>query len=127
MLRLKILSGQDAKLEKLLGEPLPATAHPWKDYRGAPRLVVMTARTTANKGESLKLKIIALDKQPVKSVTVKLRSLGRGDWQTIPAAHIARAVFEAKLPTARDDFEYYVTLAKTLSGPPTRPNSARLL
>jgi hypothetical protein len=121
MLRLKILTGEDAKLEKFLGEPLPASAHPWKDYRGAPRLVVLTARTTANKGESLKLKIVALDKQPVKSVAVHVRPLGRGDWQTIPATHIARAVFEAKLPVARDDFEYYVTAGENLVWPATAP------
>ena len=35
MLRLKMLTGQDAALAKLLGEPLPAAAQPWKDYRGA--------------------------------------------------------------------------------------------
>jgi len=115
MLRLKILTGQDAKLEKWLGEPLPAAAQPWKDYRGVPRLVVMTVRTKASKGEALTLKIVALDKQPVKSVAVHVRPLGNGDWQAIPATHVARAVYAAKLPAAREDFEYHV-IAETAGG-----------
>jgi hypothetical protein len=121
MLRLKILTVHDAALAKHLGEPLPAAAQPWQDYRGDPRLVVITARTSAGQGESLKLRIIALDKEPVKSVTVKIRPLGQGAWQTIPATHLARAVFEATLPAARGDFEYYVTAGKGLIWPATTP------
>ena len=126
MLRLKILTGQDAKLEKFLDEPLPAAVQPWKDYRGAPRLVGMTKRTSVNKGESLTLKIIALDKQPVKSVTVRVRPLGQGDWTTIPATHLARAVYQAKLPAAGDDFEYYIEASladgEKLRWPATAPH-----
>ena len=51
----------------------------------------MTARTAVAKGETLTLKIIALDKQPVKAIVVNIRSLGRGDWQSIPVTHVARA------------------------------------
>ncbi len=65
------------------------------------------------RGETLTLKIIALDKQPVKSVTSTGRPLGKGEWQTIPATHIARAVYEAKLPAAQDDFEYYLSVETT--------------
>jgi hypothetical protein len=36
MLRLKLLSGQDAKLAQLLGEPLPTAAQPWKEYPALP-------------------------------------------------------------------------------------------
>ncbi len=121
MLRLKLLSGQDAKLAQLLGEPLPTAAQPWKEYRGAARLVVMTARTAAAKGESLTLKIVALDKQPVKAVAIHVRPLGKGDWQTMPTAHVARAVYEAKLPAAEEDFEYYVTAGDKLVWPATAP------
>jgi hypothetical protein len=67
------------------------------------------------KGEQLALRIIALDKQPVKSVTVHIRPLGTGEWKEIPATHIARAVYQATLPAAADDFEYYIT-AKTSDG-----------
>jgi hypothetical protein len=109
LLRVKILTGQDAKLESVLGEPLPPAAHPWTDYRGSPRLVVLTARTAAAQGESLLLKIVALDKQPMRSVVVHVRPLGAGDWSTHPATHVARSVYEAKLPPAQYDFEYFVT------------------
>ena len=94
---------------------------PWQDYRGEPRLVNMTARTAATKGECLTLRIIALDKQPVKSVTAHLRPLGTGEWREIPASHIARAVYEAKLSAARDDFEYYITAGDALVWPATAP------
>jgi hypothetical protein len=77
-------------------------------YSGEPRLIVPTVRSMANRGESMTLKLIALDKQPVKSVTVRVRPLGEGAWQTIPAAHVARAVWQAQLPTAAHDFEYYI-------------------
>jgi hypothetical protein len=120
MLRMKVLTAHDATLAKYLGEPLPVAAQAWREYRGEPRLVVMTARTTATRGESLKLRIVALDKQPVKSVTVKVRPLGGKDWQEIPAKHIARAVFEATLPSASEDSEYFVT-AGNLVWPATAP------
>jgi len=52
---------------------------PWpKDYQGAPRLIVPTLRSVVTRGETLALKIIALDKQPVKSVVVRLRPLSKG-------------------------------------------------
>jgi hypothetical protein len=80
------------------------TAQPWpKEYQGQPRLVVTTVRSVLNKGVSLILKIIALDQQPVKPVTVKLRPLGGKDWQSIPATHAVRAVYESKLPAAMED------------------------
>ena len=47
-------------------------------------------------------------------MVVKVRPLG-GKWQTIPATHLARAVYAAKLPTVPDDFEYYLT-AETAGG-----------
>ena len=115
MLRMKILNGHDATLEKILGEPLPEAAHPWKDYRGASRLVVMNGRTALVKGEAHTLSIIALDQQPVKSVTVKIRPLGKGEWKIIEAKHIARAVWNATLPAANEDFEYQI-VEKTSTG-----------
>jgi len=54
------------------------------------------------------LKIIALASSPCKAVTVHVRPLGKGEWKTVEAKHVARAVWNAKLPAADDDFEYYV-------------------
>ena len=125
MLRIEILTAHDAALAKYLGAPLPATAQPWKDYRCDPRLVAMSARTTARSGEALSLKIVALDRQPVKSVTVKLRPLGNGEWRALEADHLARAVWQTRLPAATEDFEYFIEAqtadAKTLRWPATAP------
>jgi len=125
MLRMEILTAHDAALAKYLGAPLPATAQPWKDYRCDPRLVAMSARTTARSGEALSLKIVALDRQPVKSVTVKLRPLGNGEWRALEADHLARAVWQTRLPAATEDFEYFIEAqtadAKTLRWPATAP------
>lgn len=115
MLRLKVLTTHDVALEKYLGELLPATAQPWKEYRGDPRLVVMTARSTARSGEALTLRIVALDRQPVKSVIVHVRPLGAANWHAIKAQHVARAVYEARLPAAEGDFEYHA-VAETATG-----------
>jgi hypothetical protein len=108
----------DAALAKASGKPLPPIP---SAYAGKPRLIVPTVRSVVTRGESLKLKIIALDKQPMKSVTVHFRPLGKGGWQTIPATHLARAVYEVKLPAAQDDFEYYVTAGNALVWPATAP------
>jgi hypothetical protein len=119
------LPQHDAALVRHLGAPLPASAQPERIYQGDPHLVVLTTRSAAGKDESLKLKIIALDKEPVKSVSVKLRPLGGRDWQTIPATHLARAVFEAKLPAASEDFEYYITADSESSDLPSKIQNSK--
>jgi hypothetical protein len=115
MLRMKRLSGHDSTLEKVLGEPLPEAARPWKEYRGNPRLVVMNGRTALDKGEIQSLDIIALDQNPVTSVIVKIRPLGKGKWKIVKAKHFERAVWTASLPSATEDFEYQV-VATTAAG-----------
>jgi hypothetical protein len=113
MLRMKRLSGHDSTLEKVLGEPLPEAARPWKEYRGNPRLVVMNGRTALDQGEIQSLEIIALDQNPVKSVVVMIRPLGKGKWKIVEARHFARAVWTASLPSATEDFEYQVVATTT--------------
>jgi hypothetical protein len=99
---------------------------PWpKAYQGTPRIIVTTVRSIVAKGEALTLKIIALDKQPIKSLSVKIRQLGTVNWQSVPSRHLTRAVHEATLPPAQDDFEYYITAetaaSQTLVWPATAP------
>ena len=115
LLRTQFLVAHDSRLAQLIGEPLPAAAQPWKDYRGPVRLVVMTKRSSVARGQALALPIIALDKAPMKSVSVRFRPLGPGDWQTIAARHVSRAVWNVTLPGAADDFEYYIQ-AETAGG-----------
>lgn len=102
------LDAHDAALTEALGAPLPAEATPSQRYEGPAKLIVPTVRTVVDKGEALELRIIALDQAPVRSVTVKTRALGGANWQTVKAAHQGRAVWQAKLPAATEDFEYRI-------------------
>jgi hypothetical protein len=90
------------------GKPFP------KEYQGAPLIILTPVLSVVSMGEALTIKIIALDKQPVISVTVKFRSLG-GKWQNFPAVHISRGAFKAVLQPAIEDFEYMV-IAETATG-----------
>lgn len=71
------------------------------------------------------LPIVALNPDPVESVAVRVRPLGRGSWVTVEAAHAARAVYRAKLPPATEDFEYHVEMqtagGRTLRSPAAAP------
>jgi hypothetical protein len=97
------------------------TARPWpKDYQGRPRICVLKVRTVVVKGEKLKLKMIVLDRSTPGVVTVHHRPLGRGSWQSIDARHAGRGVYEALIPAADEDFEYYIT-AGSLVWPATAP------
>jgi hypothetical protein len=120
-----LLERHDAALAAALGGELPAELEPDPAYHGIARLIVPTLRSVAVQGETLALKIIALDRQPAKSVSVKLRPLGGSRWQTLPAAHLARAVWQATLPAATEDFEYYIeaegAAAQGLRWPVTAP------
>jgi hypothetical protein len=120
----KWLPQHDAALTAALGHPLPPEAQPTQAYTGKPLLTVLTHRGKAHQGEALKLKIIALDKQPVKSVVVRSRPLGGGEWKTLPATPLARAVWSATLPAATEDFEYQVTAATASGDQLTWPSTA---
>ena len=115
LLRCKLLTAWDEALEKMMGVALPATSKTVKEYNGGPLLVNLTVRTAQKSGEALQLRIIALDKKPVKSVMIKVRSLGGGKWKTIEAKLLARAVWNATLPAATDDFEYQI-VSETSTG-----------
>ena len=91
-------------LRKFLGASGVALA---KTYAGPARLIVPTVRTLVDRGEALKLKVIAIDKPPVKSVVLFWRPLGPGSFRKIDARHAARAVYNVALPAASGDFEYY--------------------
>ena len=119
------LTGFDRVLASALRKPLPGECAPSHEYTGPARIIVPTVRTSAARGEALKLRIIALDKRPVKAVSLQVRPLGGGTWQEIAARHVARAVYEAALPAASDDFEYNIVAQtaddQTLHWPATAP------
>lgn len=122
----KFLTSHDSILVAALGKELPASCFPSKSYSGKSKLCVQTVRSILSRGESLKLRILALDKKPVKSVTVFSRSLGATRWNEQPVGHIARGVWESSFPSAMDDFEYYVRAEtydnKTIVWPATAPS-----
>jgi hypothetical protein len=114
-----MLTAHDAALKSALGGELPADLMPGKTYTGKARLFTPTARCSAAPGEVLKIKRIAMDRQPVGGVTVRWRRLGQGAWNALPAEHLARAVWCATLPAATDDIEWYAEAAAT-DGQPLR-------
>ncbi len=96
------------------------TKQAWpKDYPGKPRLIVPCVRSVVNIGETLKLKIISL---PATHPAIHFRPLGRDEWTTLQAVHINRGVYEANLPIAHEDFEYYVSAGENLAWPATAPD-----
>ena len=121
----KYLTGFDQVLTAALGKPLPEQCIPSDEYSGPAKIIVPTVRTSAAKGEKLELRIIALDKRPVKAVTLQVRPLGDGQWHEIAARHVARGVYEAAIPAAADDFEYDIVAetadGKTLHWPAAAP------
>jgi len=89
---------------------------PWpKGFQGRARLIVPAVRSVVDSGESLVVKIIALDEKPFTSVVILVRSLGKGKWRKIQATHTARAVWSATIPGSVDDFEYQV-VAESATG-----------
>ena len=119
--QLQLIEGRDAELTKALGRPLPPEVEPGKAYTGPDRIIVLTVRGLANRGETLRLKIIALASKPMSAVVVHLRPLGQGAWQTLTARPVARATYAVQLPPVQGDFEYYITAGDTLVWPATAP------
>jgi hypothetical protein len=112
---LKFLTAHDALLVQTRGAALPQEVEVSKTYAGPARIIVPTVRTQVSKGESLRLKIIVLDKALPASVTLYQRPLGKGTYRKIPCHNIGRATYSVELPAAQDTFEYYIT-AQTASG-----------
>jgi len=111
MLMAKLLTAHDEKLEKLLGEPLPADTKPWKDYRGPNRVIVPTARGNLMAGEDLKLKVIILAGQQPQEAVLCWRPMGGGEYNRIPLTHVARGVYTVTIPAEKIkdyDLEYHI-------------------
>jgi hypothetical protein len=111
----RFVDAHDAALQKALGSTLPPETTITKSIDANPRVALLTTRDQVAIGETLLLPIIALGQTPMDSVTVKWRPLGHGEWTTLAAKHVARAVYSATLPPATHDIEYHLE-AKTSSG-----------
>ncbi len=118
-----LLEKPGEELAALLEAPLPADAVLRKDYRGPPRLIVPTLRSSIEEGESLRLRILVLASARPRHVRVMYRSpMGTGGYQTCPAQHVARNVYRAVIPGAASGdggIEYYVE-AETAAGETVR-------
>jgi hypothetical protein len=89
-------------------------------YRGPVRVIVPTARTSLDAGETLNLRVIILAEKPPTAARVFVRRLGKGEFTRVPLAHVARGVYSVRIaPPGGEDFEYYVEAAPD-SGQPVR-------
>ncbi len=106
---LKFLTAHDDLLVDALGAELPSEAQPSKAYSGPARLIVPTVRTQVGEGESMRVRVIVLDRALPKSVTLHRRPIGNRNFDKLNLRNIGRATFEVELPPAESSFEYYVT------------------
>ena len=111
----QFVTAHDVALAAATGAPLPQDVQLSKVYAGPSRIIVPTVRTEVAAGESLKLRLIVLDNKPAKSVTLYWRPIGSGPFQRVEVKHLGRAVYQAALPPATEDFEYYIE-AQTAEG-----------
>lgn len=112
---LKFLPAHDELLAQALGSALPEEAEPSKSYQGVARIIVPTVRTQVDKGESLRLKVIVLDKTLPRTVAICWRPLGNGNFEKLNLRNIGRATYEAQFPATEGSFEYYIE-AETADG-----------
>ncbi|MGC8667821.1 MAG: hypothetical protein ACP5VE_06905 [Chthonomonadales bacterium] len=105
-----LLGSSGERLEKALGEDLPAAAEPDKSYRGAERVFVVTRRSVVQEGEALDVRVVALSPRSPISGVLMWRPLGRGPFHCVRLKSVARGVFHAVLPAAatKGSLEYYV-------------------
>ncbi len=123
----RAVGGPRQALAKALGGPLPDDARLSTVYRGRPRLIVPTARSSIRSGEVLSLKVMVLADAPPAKAVLHYREMGRGPFRPIPIEHVARGVYTAAFPPggAKTDVEYYVEAAvsdgQSLRFPATAP------
>ncbi len=114
------------QLAKVLGREMPLDAVFGKTYNGRPKIIIPTVRTSLEKGEGLRLKVIVLDTETAKDVTVNYRPMGSdNEYTTARLNHVARGVFELTLGDIDDDIEYHIKAelvdGKTLVYPVAAP------
>ena len=114
------------ELAAILGEDLPADAIPSNQYLGRLRIIVPTIRTSLNKGEDLKLKVIILSQKPTEDAALYWRPMGNGTYNRIPLKHIARGVYSVTIHARniKDDLEYYIKVSSTDNQQTTFPVTA---
>jgi hypothetical protein len=114
------------ELEEILGEKLPMEAWPSRDFCGEPRIIVPTVRSSIEKGEVLRTKLIAVAMR-VEEAAIHWRHFGQSKYNEALFSHVARGVYSVTLPpeATESDLEYYVEvkseLGKTYNFPTGAP------
>jgi hypothetical protein len=115
-----------ARIENLMGKPLPDECRPSGRLLDVRRMIIPTVRNTLRKGESLNLEALFYGPSP-GSVVIKWRALGRREFESLDFKHFARNVYSVLIPSdrIRGDFEYCVEAVGNAAGhqvfPPTAP------
>ena len=102
-------TGKD--LAELLGEALPANAHPSHVYHGPTRVIVPTVRSSIPDGHGLELKVLILAEQQPRHATLYSRPLGEGPFKHTELTRMERGVYSAMLlppPEEATGLEYYL-------------------
>jgi hypothetical protein len=109
-------TGQE--LSAALGSNLPLDLQPPKEYEGEPRIIVPTLRSVVQRDEELLLKVMFLDAQPPRQLTLYYRPLAQGEFTRLPLTNVARGVYRVKVPPLAGEavaLEYYIQ-AETHAG-----------
>jgi len=86
-----MINKHDEALKSGLGYDLPVDANPSQIYKGNSFIKVLAPRTQVNDGESLRLKVIAMD---VQNPILKYRDLGETTWTKLDLNNLGRSVYE---------------------------------
>ncbi len=126
------LRQHDKKLAAALSSPLPKSIHPSTQFRGEARIIVPTKRSQIGESKQLAIKVIVLDRDSPKSVSLYQRPMGKGTYSLIEATHVGRGVYTAILPAATwPAMEYYVetitSADRRLVWPPTAPDTGQTI
>ena len=107
--RNQYLTGHDGFLRGL-DVQLPAEAFPPKEYAGKTRVILTTQPSIIGKGEDFYLRVRVLSEASDISGQLMWRALGRGYFNAVDLRHLARNVFEVRIPGDEidEDFEYYI-------------------
>jgi len=114
----------NAELRRLMGEDLPSELDLGQEYKGNPRIIVPTVRTSLEAGETLTLKVILLAKADPVGAGLYWRELGTGEFRVAPFERVDRGVYRVRCPARDVDFEYYlkaVVDGREVVWPPTAP------
>jgi hypothetical protein len=118
-----LVEGPGARLEQLLGRPLPHDLLPEGAYSGATRIFVPTLRTRVDPAETLTVTAHVLSAAPPRAVEVRWRPMGAGVWRKAAMQHVERGVYRAALRVDAD-IEYHVVVEDAAGLAATFPDTA---